>query len=681
MLENYLPGKVKSFNYEVYLDILSDVWDSVLDEIKASESLTNLNEHLSDLIPNINKDHNKGLLLRLKGLVLKRISKKEILSESLDMAFNICHPEYMQNKINGMVEPSIPGKEVRNGVGELFGLTSKVNIDLVLEKINSIFKAEITVKRPSGFSALFSKPISPELSPQIIATLILTLGFIAKYCDINQLPFNVQKDLLPKLSLFFREEKKAIKLSCLISLGYIFKALQRVSSAFTEKGEIYLLPERDEFLTSMMIIFRNEKALSEIKVQALSNISLLIRLDPPVTLDQSRSFVNLAFTIYDNSNFSSLKDKLYNLALEKASNVLESIMTHDVHLNINDKLVEESNFTNVDFYEMILNYDKEYFNSWDSFSFIVEKFYQRFRDCSEELMPILIERIEMLFHTKKSFEFKKEELDNWIAIFLCLFSIMFSEFMENDEINPDDINNYNNSVYTCFAKLLNSTDLRFRKEEKAKFTVELANIISKLLIEKDRFLRFFSMSTYLLKSNSLNVNKYASVFLLKLADLRNTDFKENESDTSQFPKIKDLFQRLINITENYVMQTKLNEVDTNDQFKNVLIILVELSSANTQCLINCLIDETYGLPLSHTFKSLLHKVALEKTLLNNVLHKFIEIINNNEAMIDKKPNFIVMASTLILGTIFEVKDEIVSTSVKKIFPLLFSTLLQRVIPF
>ena len=70
------------------------------------------------------------------------------------------------------------------------------------------------------------------------------------------------------------------------------------------------------------------------------------------------------------------------LLLEKASNVLESIMTHDVHLNINDKLVEESNFTNVDFYEMILNYDKEYFNSWDSFSFIVEKFYQRFRDCS-----------------------------------------------------------------------------------------------------------------------------------------------------------------------------------------------------------------------------------------------------------------------------------------------------------
>jgi hypothetical protein len=652
--------------------------ENVLKEVKLKESFTVLNDNLSELIAKTSNDSKISLLLRLKGYVLLRISKKEIICESLDQAFSICHPEYKYKKINGNIEPSNPSKELKSGVSDFFGLTASIHLDSVLEKVYSIFKAEILYKRPSGISALFSKTVTPELSPFIISTLILSLGYISKYCDTNTLAARVEKDLLPQIDIFFRGDKKGFKFCCLVAFGLTFQALLKVSSSFVDQGEVFLLANRDEYLTSMMLIFRNEKVLTEVKVQTLHNIALLIKLDPPITLDQTKNFIHLVFTIFDYTVVTSTyKDKLYQLAMSKANEILEGLLFHDVHLNLNDKNAEEGNFINVDIYENILNYEKEYFHSWDTFSYILEKFLEKFLKSPKEFKPILIERIECFFKSKKSFEKKSEEINNWTASFICLFSILFDEDLEDEDENIEDIENCNNGIFLCFERLFISTEMKFKRHEKTKFTVELADLISKSL-NLEQYLVFFKLSTVLLKSISINVNKYASVFLLKLISSRSNDFLFNESDPSHQEKIQDLFENLISISEYYVKEEKITGNKTNDQFKNVLIIIVEIAILSSHCLMKSLLDEKFGLPLSYTFTSLLHRISLEKSVTNKIIPQLIEIINDSNVILDNNFNYSVTISTIVLGTLLEIKDENLMVCIRKLFPQIFSTLIERV---
>ena len=669
-LENYVINDIQNVEFEEdYSEILANFWENIIKEINLNDILININESLDfHLLNNLN-EFQMVQILRFKGLVLSHISKKELIYQSLDKAFNLCHPEYKQSKINANVQPSTPSIEIRIGVAELFGLSSKANFDLVLETIDSIFKAEIIYKRPTGITALFSKTIIPELSHQIISTLILTIGFVAKYSDINT-SSKVLNELLPKINLYFINEKNSVKLSCLIAFQYIFSSLQKVSNAYRVKGETFLFPHREHYLLSMMLIFTKEKVLSEIKVQALSNISLLISLEPSITLDQLKKFVSLALSIYDES--CTHKDKLFLKALNNASSVLESVLKHDVHLKINNILSDENNFIYVDFYETILNYETDYFNSWCTFCYILEKFYHRFVMSRDVLKPIILERIFLFFQLKKFLEYKNDEINYWTTCFLCLFMMMFTEELEIENVNFEEIEKYNKNIHSCFV-LLCKAEFSFNKNEKIKFIVLLADYIS-IFLDKTQFLIFFNQSIFLLKSISLNVNRYSSVFLLKLVDLRKDDFLiTNEIDNNN--KLRDFFEKIFNIINNML---KLSGNQITEQIKNTIAVLIDVSIINSHFFINCLLDEKYGIPLPITVVSILHRVALEKTLLNLIISHLIDLINSNDSLVEKKPNKMTEVSIAILGTIMEVRDESLSIYLKKRFLQLLTTFLQRV---
>jgi len=241
----------------------------------------------------------------------------------------------------------------------------------------------------------------------------------------------------------------------------------------------------------------------------------------------------------------------------------------------------------------------------------------------------------------------------------------------------EDIENSNNAIFLCFERLFNSTEMKFKRHEKTKFTVELADIISKSL-NLEQYLTFFKLSTVLLKSISMNVNKYASVFLLKLISSKSNDFLFNESEPSHQEKIQDLFENLISISEYYVKEEKITGNKTNDQFKNVLIIIVEIAILNSQCLMKSLLDEKFGVPLPYTFTSLLHRISLEKSVTNKIIPQLIEIINDSSVILDNNFNYSVTVSTIVLGTLLEIKDENLLVGIRKLFPQIFSTLIERV---
>ncbi len=605
--------------------------------------------------------------MRLQGLLLSKMNKREVIKNSLDNVFNICHPEYRNEQINGNVDPSTPSKYLRNGVSEAYGLAAKTHLDLVLDKVNAIFKAEIQFKKPTGFSALFAKTSAPDLSQHIITTLIFALGSIAKYADANLISTRINSNFLSHIDNYFKDEKiiKPLKNACLVSLGNIFKTLFKLSSIYLDKGEVFTLQNRDNYLESMIKIVKNEKTISENKITALNNIACLTNLDPPVSMEQCKIFINLAFSVFENFNENN---DLHIKSLEASNNILESVLVHDVHITVsNDKVtVTENSNSN---YEFMFNYDKDILNSWDFFSLILEKYTEKFITSKTNIKDILTERIEIFINSKKSVKFRKEELINWITCFNCLLILYFDDSLKD-----------NQGIYLCLTRLLTSIEVYELQysNDKVKMIEDLVKIFVNKLDKQD-FLMFFKQSFFLLNNKIISVNKYSAIFLEKLLLERSADFVTKSGDKDNFTlsekEIIDIFEKLIKVLENI---SKDDESISSERFKNVLKIAEEFSKINLQVLLDTCLNEKYGLPLPVCLTSILKRICKEKSLVSKIFAKMSDILNNGDPGYENRPNYSVCAATIVMGTMLETKDSTIVPLIKKFFPQLLSTILLRV---
>ena len=589
-----------------------------------------MSENINEFIIKHKEDENTvGFLLRLQGLLLSKMNKREVIKNSLDNVFHICHPEYKNDQINGNLDPSVPSKYIRNGVSEAFGLSAKSHLDLVIDKVNAIFKADIQFKKPTGFSALFGKTSAPDLSQQIITTLIFALGSIAKYADAGLIATRINSNFLSHIDNYFKDDKniiKPLKYACLVSLGNIFKTLFKLSSIYLDKGEVFTLQNRDSYLESMIKIVKNEKTISESKISALNNIAYLTNLDPPVSLEQCKTFINLAFSVFENFNE---KNDLHIKSLEATNNILESIF----------------------------------------FSLILEKFTDKFIRSQGQLKDIITERIEIFINSKKSVKFKKEEFINWITCFNCLLILYYDDSLKD-----------NQGIYICLTRLLTSIDvyeLQYNND-KSKTIDELVKILITKL-DKTDFLSFFKHSFYLLNNKLLSVNKYSSMLVEKLLLERSQDFiikpSERESLTLTEKEISEIFEKLVRVLENI---SKEDESILSERFKNVIKIAEEFSKINLQILLDTCLNEKYGLPLPVCLTSILKRVCKEKSLVSKIFAKMSDILNNGDPGYENRPNYSVCAATIVMGTILETKDPTVIPLIKKFFPQLLSTILLRV---
>lgn len=696
-IEAYLR-RGKYFDFTNYHDILLTFWEKILNELKSGDFLTSLSDSILDHMSKY-KEYVAivGFLMKLQGLVLAKVNKRETIKNQLDNLFNMVHPEFKADVINGNVDQSAPPKEIRGGLGEAFGLAAKNHLDLVLDKINAIFKSEIQFKKPTGFAALFASNKDPEISgfPIIITSLITCLGCVAKNAEASLLSTRINSNFLSYIDSYFNSEKstKQIKFSCMFALGNIFKSLHKLSSFYLDKGDVFILQNRDNYIESMIKIFKAEKALCEMKITALNNVANLAQLDPPVSLEQCRNFIYLAFSFFDFKelqNFGNLKEQdveLKEQALESINNVLESILVHENHFtsNLEKIVVTTDNFVLV-CYENILNYEKEILSCWDFFSLILEKFIERYlRETESRMKMILAERIQIFVNSKKCVKFNNEDMQNWVASIICLLIVFF------DENGPTD----KEGIFLGISRLFTGLGI-FDLDYSSDFNTvidSIANIL-KNKFEKDDFLFIFKKLFYLLKIKNTAVNKHSVTLILKLISNNNAYFTDPDNNNSKAAKAKEeslisnsnaskkyakmldeIIENLISILETIV---KDEGALTAERYTNTLKIAEELSKINLTPLIDACLKEEYGLPLPLSLQSILEQLCKEKGLVTKVFTKITDIINNGDPGFENKPNYAVCASTIVLGTMLATRDPVIIPLIKKFFPQLLSTLILRI---
>jgi hypothetical protein len=669
-IELYLR-RGRLFDYDVYNDILLAMFETILNEVKNAEYLTYLTDTIIENITKYRDDEVVvGVLIRLEGVVLSKVNKREVLKNHLDNLFNIAHPEFKNDTINGNVNSITPPSNIRIGVGEAFGYAAKAHLDLILDKINAIFKSEIKFKKPTGFAAIFSSGKDPDLNPTIITTLITCLGSIAKYADSALLASRINSNFIAHIDIYFKDDKspRGLKYACIIALGYIFKALHKLSSFYIDKGDIFILENRDYYLESMVRIFKIEKTVNETKIAALNNIAHLVKLDPPISLEQCKNYIYLAFSIFDLKELKemTLPEDYKERILEGVNNVLESILVHENHfLTTLDKIsVQLEGFTVVTI-ENILNYDKDLLTCWDFFSMTLEKFIERYlRDSNTNLRDIITERTQIYVNSKKSVKFNSEELPNWLASLICLLILLF-----------DDSNSDKEGIFLSISRLLTGLDIfdfNFSGDN-IQLVDDLANIL-KAKFSKEDFLFIYKELFYLVKNVNLNisVNKYSSYLLEKLL-LISSEYFNTENDKCK--GIEEILEELIASLE---CISKEDASITSERYLNALKIGEEFAKINIGLILDACLKEEYGIPLPLSLTSIIQRICKEKSLVTKVFTKITDIINNGDPGFENKPNYTVCASTIVLGTILQTHDSIITPLIKKFLPQLLSTLLLRI---
>ena len=683
-IEKYLK-KGKYFDFNVYNEILLLIWENILNEIRNSEFISSLTDTVMDNFQRYKEDKTViGFLARMQGVVLSKLNKREVIKNQLDGLFSIAHPEFRGDIVNGNIDAVNPSKEIRQGVADAYGLSAKTHLDLVLDKINAIFKSEIQVKKASGFAAFFASNKEPEISVYMVSTLITALGSIAKNSDANLLSSRINSNFLSHIDVCFKEEKfKSLRLVCIVALGNIFKTLHKLSSFYLDKGNVFVLANRDYYLEAMTKIFKSEKVLSDVKIEALNNIANLIKLDPPVSLELCKSFIYLSFTVFDQKDlFENEVNK--ERALDAVNNVMESILVHENHITAAfEKVSSFEEGAVIVIYENILNYDKDILSTWDFFSFILEKFVERYlrgnnterRDNfdlkhNDRIKQVILERVEVFVNCLKSVKFNNEEFPNWITSLICLLIIFF------DEKNPDPYGSFL-SISRLFTGL-NVFEIDYSEDKLSLIESFVTIIMTKF--SKEDFLFVYKKLFYLLMNNIKGNNNFASSLLEKLLKKASCYFLTSDKDNDgsitkqNISDIEEILSKIIKVLEMIAIEDKSTN---SEKYLNVLKIAEEFAKINISPIIDACLKEEHGLPFPVSLNSILQSVSKEKSLITKVFTKITDIINNGDPGFEDKPNFTVCASTVILGTMLQTHNNIISPMIKKFFPQLLSTLLLR----
>lgn len=718
-LENFVK-KSKFINESSFVEILISNFDKLLSEIKINlDVLNNLIEVLLSSINNLSIEKDKDkicLLIRFQGILLNHSDKKEFIKNQLQAILNICHPEIKNEFIDGNADSSTPHIKLQNALSEAYGLVAKSKLDLVLDKINFIFQAEIQYTKPTGFSALFLSNKDPTLSEEIINTLIMCLGKVAKYADINELKSKINSNFLSYFDKYYNNElsSQSLKMSCLNSYGLVFKSMHKLSSSYIGNGDCFILHQRDLYLDNMTKLYITKEASISVKVEALNNIGFLIQLDPPISLQKTLSLINLGFSILNLKEFISSEEmdtSISNKLKEAMKNIFSSVLIHDSHLsnpgekvfytnlisilNKNDQnksseiQKDKENDVQNQIHNEFIDYNKDNLNSWLCLSYISEyilKLYNELnsiinsKNGSEEsriskkqaiaIKSNLLEIIEEFYNTKKSMKIQeKDDMNSWSISFLTILYISI-----DSQTQTKDTNNHHINLNICLSRLLtsiNKFDFDYNSNE-----TDIINSISSIILTLERKdVLFLSSLIFKLIKMSFNDN-LISKFTSLLINIQN-----GNNDIFKFHQVKILKNESEKILQLLLDSMESQESVEGKSFQSLLNFADIYCKYNLDEFLGACLEEKYGLPLPTSITLILHKISKDFSKLKKIFSFITEIMNNEDPGSENRPNYKVCASTVILGSILESGLDPNSNCYEKIvkfFPELLSTLILRI---
>lgn len=672
-IESYLK-RGKFYDENSYYDVMVIVWERLLGEIKNGELMSSVTESLLEYLNNGNKDFKvTSFVIRLFGIVLSNLGKREAIKNHLNSIFSYLHPEFKHDVINANIPASNPQNSLRAGVAEAFGLASKTNLDVVLDKVNAIFKSEIQQAKPSGFSALFSSAKDPSLSPQIKTSLIVILGKIAKYTKPSSLSPRIESNFMSYIDLYYKEESAQLKQACLLSMGNVFHSLHKLSSSYIEAGsDLFILSSRDSYLNLMVDIFNKERGLSEFKSLALLNIGYLTQLDPPISLEKAIVYVKLAFSVFDIKEINN-KSEASIRAIDSALGVFNFVQTHESHslfsATSSIEILKKDNPVLLK-NEPLLNYSKDNYSSWDIFTLVMEELLSRYIEADLNQKAFIFEQIEFLVNQKKTVKFNtKEEQKSWIVNLIILLLICFDECPTLER----------ESVLLCITRLLTGVNSfgvshHLKTEELIAELVKVVDGFEKLEIF------FFTQKLFaLLRIENINVTKWTCLLINSIVSSKSSVFViDDNKDKNLKSEAECVLQLLISSLEAIIQKDSSCD---SPRVIETLKVAELFTNINLSSFINACLDEKYGLPLPLGLATILQRIGKDENKIKIIFSIITEILNNEHPGTENKPRYDVCASTVILGTIFvppQEQNQIVLEKINKFFPQLLSTLILRI---
>lgn len=663
---------VKHFSYITYHDSLISIWDTLIIDNTSNPILTNiLNEILTLLNHSISiNDNNTGLLMRMTGIILSKITQRDVIKSNLDNIFSLIHPEYKNEKINGDIEPTSIASPLRCGVAEAFGFGSRSNIDVVIDKVNSMFKSEVTVKPVTGFASFFMTAKAPELSDEIVSSLIAIVGSIAFHSKPETLRSRINSNFTSHLDTYLDSEKgkkkidsnPSMKLIVLQSYRKIFKALQKLSSSYIDEGDIYYLKKRDDYLSAMISIYKAEKKINNIKIEAMRNISLLISLDPPISLEQCSDMLSMGFSVFDN-DYKNIDDSVVDELIDVGINIFESLLSHESHSVVNtegiDKVISFDSDKEYD-YAYLISYKKESLTQWDIFSFVIENLLKRYLQ-SDNMRECIANRVNMFINAKKSVKVNQDEseINNWSVIVISLLIFAF------DESNSDA-----QSASLSIIRMLTGIDAYdIENDNDEMFIISFSKLLKNSL-KKDNYIFFIKNVFSILKRNIESVSTKGALLITQLI-LSANDYLSSSSISI----VDDFISTLDTILSHH---PDIDILHPPSSLSYLISIISSLSKINLDVLLSSLLNESYGLTFSPSATLITLNLCDDKSTISKVFTKITDIINNSDPGISERPNITVSRSTVILGTMLSSNTPTINPLIKKFIPQLLSTLLLRI---
>ena len=708
-VELFYTKNKQSLSYIEYHNILiTCIWEKIVNKLKPVDSL--IQNEINDVIhkySNYNSNTNIiaiPILLRMKGIILSKLPhySKETLQSELDDVFHIVHLNYRNCKFDLNIQtPETIDNEYHTALAEAFGLCCKGNndpsvLDTVLNKLNAIFKSEVVSKQVTGFAAIFTLGRGKEeIGKEAVKSLIETIGVIAKYAHKDFLSSRINSNFLSYLDEHYSNKhynKSEIKQVVLKAYGNVFHSLEKLSSIYTDnKGDIYYLKKRDDYLKTMHKEVTTSNCYA-IKKEAIYNIANLIKLDPPITLEQSLDYIALSFKImFSNVNHSNNSNEC--LLIEDSVSILESIIAHDKHCLANK--------TNQNTLKPIPNeYMKDYnsieeMHQWDMFSYICEHFVKNYlrlsneiesnRDNPEEIhnnsnrivvKSHVVYALISFVKAKKSVKVNNiNELRSWCVSVICILYFVFDE--TNSDISDKQ------ELFLLIIRLLTGIEIydNIDYTNQDSFIISLAKAV-KTKLPNEIYIFFTKLVLTLITSQQPSISDYASTLqstlILNAIDIFQQQPSNNDQDgQSNIMQLITQFANDIINTLNDIIQ--LDQTETSYKINNLLHTVSTLSTINLNVILDSIFTYNHGnvafpLPL----RLITQCLCDDKTKIANTFAKITDIINNSDPGAHDHPNQTICRSTVILGTMLETQNPNIQSLIEKALSQLLCTLLLRI---
>lgn len=219
--------------------------------------------------------NDKCMLLQLLGVVMKKVTSKSFINQSLEKIFEHVNHSHPQE---------------REGCALAVGCCGASHLDVALVKLEQVAKDD---RRGSGLLGFIKDFTSDGYHEKLLATVILCYGHVSLQAPASILMTRVETPILRSSAKFYQSSKElCVRQAMLQTVRMVADALHpsRLQEPFTFDSRVELLQQMEAILKMEhpTIIFTKTRALV---LQALAS---LVKLDPVLPEATRTSLVEVA---------------------------------------------------------------------------------------------------------------------------------------------------------------------------------------------------------------------------------------------------------------------------------------------------------------------------------------------------------------------------------------------------